>query len=76
MEKVILKRGGTKQESIDTLNEFLIEFGCETMSERDLIDWDIRGGESTSQLRQWARDIASEEATERAANKNAWRYEI
>ena len=66
----------TRNESIETLNDYLQEYGCEPLTESELRDWDIRGGETHRQLQEWAKDFASERESERAENKNAWRYEI
>ena len=57
------------------MNEFFQELGVKPLSEKELQDWDIRGGESYDQLYEWAKDYASELHTEKCASKNGWRYE-
>lgn len=64
-----------REDAINLFNEFLEELGVHPLSEKELQDWDIRGGESYDQLYEWARDLASEIHTEKCASKNAWRYE-
>ena len=50
----------SREESIETLNDFLLEFGVEPLTESELRDWDIRGGETNRQLREWASDLAND----------------
>jgi hypothetical protein len=64
----------TRDESIETLNYFFDKLGLEPLKERDLRDWGIVGGETNSQLSEWANDYASEIHTDKCAGKNAWRY--
>ena len=59
----------TREEAIETFNDYLEEFGCKHLSEKELIDWNIRGGESNAQLREWAHDYASEMHTEQCEEK-------
>ena len=65
----------TREESIETLNYYLYQLGIEPLNERELRDWDIRGGETNSQLQQWANDLCNDLHTEKCESKNSWRYE-
>lgn len=64
----------SKQESIDTINYMLSEYGMKPMTEKDVIDWGIEGGETIAQLQEWVNDYASEEHTERCAAKHRIEY--
>lgn len=64
------------QESYALLNELLAEMGIDALPEHVAKrDWGVSGGETQSQLFEWASDYASELQTERCAEKNAWRYQ-
>lgn len=65
----------TREESIETLNYYLEEKGIEPLTESELRDWDIRGGETNAQLNEWAIALANDLHTEKCESKNAWRYE-
>jgi hypothetical protein len=65
----------TREEAIQTFNDYLEELNVEPLTPSELIDWHIQGGETNSQLRQLARDYASEFHTEKCASRNSWRYE-
>jgi hypothetical protein len=66
----------TREESIETLNDFLEELGIEPLTEKELRDWDIRGGETNFQLKEWARDYASECHTEKCSSKKTRSYQF
>jgi hypothetical protein len=64
------------QESLEVLNEFMIKLGLEPVSEKEAsADLSIVGGESVSELRTLAYDLASEMHTQRCEEKEAWRYQ-
>ncbi len=65
----------TKKESIDTLNEMLVEKGLTPLTESEINDWGIMGGESNAQLQEWVNDFVSELHSENCVAKDAWRYE-
>lgn len=64
----------TKEEAIAIFNDFLIEFGIEPLSEAELRDFEIKGGETNSQLREWAKDYANEISTERCESRIRYEY--
>lgn len=65
----------SKQESIDIFNDYLEEMGQPRMTEKELIDWNIQGGETNQQLKEMASDLASEAESVKCENKNSWRYQ-
>lgn len=65
----------TFEESLETFNYYLSEYGMEIMDDCEAKDW-INGGETNAQLKELASDIASEHHTNMCENKNAWRYEV
>ena len=66
----------SKQESIETLNYYLEERGCKPLTEKELIDWNIVGGETDSELRSMANDYVSELYSVLGENKNAYLFEF
>ena len=66
----------TFEESLETFNSFLEEMGEAHLSESEVRDFGIQGGETNAQLEEWARDFVSEIQTEKCAEKDAWRYEL
>jgi protein gp37 len=73
---ILMEKLTSKQESIETLNYYLEERGCEPLSEKELIDWNIVGGETDSELQSMVNDYVSELHTNECENKNAYRYEL
>lgn len=64
------------QESFDIINDLLQEKGFSPLTENEArIDWSIVGGEDVHELETMVKDFASEAASERCAEKNAWRYQ-
>jgi len=81
--KQIFENGKTKEvtecfnDSLMIFNEQLSEYNIPPISEKEAgSDFGIKGGETISELIEWARDYVSDLQTERAEAKNAWRYEI
>ena len=66
----------TREESIETLNSYFEDMGVEPLSEKELKDWNIVGGETNSELQNWVKDYVSELHTNECENKNAYRYEL
>jgi len=64
----------TFEESLETFNEYLSDYGMELMDECEAKDW-INGGETNAQLKELASDIANEHHTTMCENKNSWRYQ-
>jgi len=65
-----------QKRSLAIINEHLEDQGASTWSEYNAKDLGLTGQESEAELYEIAREIASEEATEKAYFKNAWRFEI
>jgi len=66
----------TREESIEVLTDMLGEYGLEPLTETELNDWGIIGGETNDQLQEWVNDYVSEIHSEMCAEQNQWRYEI
>lgn len=66
----------TREEAIETLNSYFEDMGVEPLSEKELKDWNIVGGETNSELQNWVKDYVSELHTNKCENKNAYRYEL
>lgn len=64
-----------KRESIEVINKYLLNHGETTMSEEELNDWDVIGGETIGKLEGLASDIVSEARTVRCENKASWLYQ-
>lgn len=64
-----------KQESVKLMLEFMNELGVKA-TERDLIDFDLQGGENIEDLKEWVRDLAGEEYVNKCEARDAWRYEV
>lgn len=64
-----------RQESITILHDIFDSMGMKRLTEQELRDWHISGGETYAQLQEWANDYANDLHTERCEEKNAWRYE-
>jgi len=65
-----------KQESIEYLNQFITEAGVRALTESELRDWGINGGESYAELEIFAKDYLSDIHTEICEAKNEWRYKV
>ena len=66
----------SKEESVDYVNELLIEAGQKPLKDGEVADWGLIGGESFNQLEIWVNDFLSELHTEICQAKNDWRYEL
>ena len=56
-----------KMEAIDTINDILTgELGEQPLTDKQVEQFGIQGGESTDKLREWACDYSSELQTQRA----------
>lgn len=64
----------TREDSIATIMEMMAPIDPQ-FTEKDLIDWGIKGGETNAELEQMVHDYRSEMHTEMCAAKNAWRYQ-
>jgi len=66
----------TKEEAVETFKDYLSEFGIESISEKHLKEFAIEGGETNSQLREYASDYASEIHTEMCESKHHYKYQF
>ena len=66
----------SKEESVDYVNELLTAYGLSKLTEGEVADWGLVGGELYSQLEIYVKDFLSELHTERCQAKNDWMYEL
>ena len=65
----------SREESIVIFNDYLEELGHEPMEPKELVDFDFRAGQTNQELKEMARDLVSEAESNKAENKDAWRYQ-